>query len=167
MSIQLFVTPWTITHQAPLSFTISQSSLRFIASESVMPSNHLILCCPLLLLPSVFPSSFLTYRQHINYLMLWNKISQKFMPWVFYLLMILCGSRWRAEKFSGSCQGLLVGLWSPGDHVVAPLGPHDLRQHHHHADRPLGYTSWHLEGCSNPDATFRVVGVLLSGSVTW
>ena len=165
--VQLFATPWTIAHQAPLSFTISQSSLRFISSESVMPSNRLILCCPLLLLPSVFPSSFFIYRQHISYLMLWNKISQMFMPWVFYLWKILWGSRWRAEKFSRSCQGFLVGLWSPGDHVVAPLGPHDLRQHHHHADCPLGYESWHLVGCSNLDATFRVMGVLLAGSVTW
>ena len=52
--VRLFVTPWTAAHQAPLSFTISQSLLKFISIESVMPSNHLILCCPLLLLPSVF-----------------------------------------------------------------------------------------------------------------
>ena len=53
--IQLFVTPWTAACQASLSFTISWSFLRLISIESVMPSNHLILCCPLLL-PSVFPS---------------------------------------------------------------------------------------------------------------
>ena len=53
--VQLFVTPWTVTHQAPLSFTISQSLLKFISIESVMLSNHLILCCPPLLLPSIFP----------------------------------------------------------------------------------------------------------------
>ena len=50
-------TPWTAAHQASLSFTISQSLLRFMSSESVMPSNHLILCCPLLFLPSIFPST--------------------------------------------------------------------------------------------------------------
>ena len=49
-------TPWTATHQASLSFTISQSLLKLRSIESVMPSNHLILCRPLLLLPSVFPS---------------------------------------------------------------------------------------------------------------
>ena len=49
------VTPWTAAPQASLSFTISQSLLKFMIIESVMPSNHLILCCPLLL-PSVFPS---------------------------------------------------------------------------------------------------------------
>ena len=54
--VQLFVTPWTAAHQASLSFTISQSLLKLMSTESVMPSNHLILCGPLLLLPSVFPS---------------------------------------------------------------------------------------------------------------
>ena len=54
--VQLFMTPWTAAHQAPLSSTISQSLLRCMSIESVMLSNHLILCCPLLLLPSIFPS---------------------------------------------------------------------------------------------------------------
>ena len=54
--VQLFATPWTAAHQAPLSFTISWSLLRLMSIESVMPSNHLILCCLLLLLPSMFPS---------------------------------------------------------------------------------------------------------------
>ena len=49
-------TPWTAAHQASLSFTISQSLLKFMSIESVMPSNHLILCHPLLLLPSISPS---------------------------------------------------------------------------------------------------------------
>ena len=53
--VWLFVTPWTMAHQASLSFTISQSLLKLMSSESVMPSNHLILCHPLLL-PSIFPS---------------------------------------------------------------------------------------------------------------
>ena len=54
--VWLFETPWTAAWQAPLSFTISWSLLRFIPIESMMLSNHLILCCPLLLVPSVFPS---------------------------------------------------------------------------------------------------------------
>ena len=53
--VQLFVTPWTATHQASLSITNSQSLLKLMSIASVMPSNHLILCCPLLLLPSIFP----------------------------------------------------------------------------------------------------------------
>ena len=54
--VQLFVTPWTAARQASLSITNSQSLLKHISIESVMPSSHLILCNPLLLLPSIFPS---------------------------------------------------------------------------------------------------------------
>ena len=54
--VRLFVTPWTAARQASLSCTISQSLLRLISIESVISSNHLILCHPLLLLPSIFPS---------------------------------------------------------------------------------------------------------------
>ena len=54
--VWLFATPWTIPRQASLSFTISRSLLKFMSFESVMPSNHLFLCRPLLLLPSIFPS---------------------------------------------------------------------------------------------------------------
>ena len=54
--VQLFVTPWTTACQAPLSIANSQSLLKLMSIESVMPSNHLILCLPLLLLPSIFPS---------------------------------------------------------------------------------------------------------------
>ena len=50
------MTPWTTAYQASQSFTISQSLLKLMSLESVMLSNHLILCCPLLLLPSIFPS---------------------------------------------------------------------------------------------------------------
>ena len=51
-----FVTPWTEAHQASLSFTPHQSLLKLMSIESVMPSDHLILCRPLLLLSSIFPS---------------------------------------------------------------------------------------------------------------
>ena len=54
--VQLFVTPWTAARQASLSITNSQSMLKFMSIKSVMPSNHLIFYCPLLLLPSFFPS---------------------------------------------------------------------------------------------------------------
>ena len=54
--VRLFVTPWIAAHRAPLSFTISGSLLKFMSIESVMLSNHPILCHPLHLLPSVFPS---------------------------------------------------------------------------------------------------------------
>ena len=54
--IWLFAIPWTAVRQASLSFTISWSSLKLMSVELVMPSSHLILCHPLLLLPSIFPS---------------------------------------------------------------------------------------------------------------
>ena len=55
--VQLLITPWTTVHQASLSFTAPWSLLKFMSIESAMPSNHLILCGPLLLLPSIFPIS--------------------------------------------------------------------------------------------------------------
>ena len=54
--VQLFATPWTAAHLASLSIMNSQSLLKLISIESVMPCNYLTLCCPLLLLPSIFPS---------------------------------------------------------------------------------------------------------------
>ena len=54
--VWLFVTPWTAICQASLSITNSRTLLKLMSIESVMPSNNLILCCPLLLLPSIFPS---------------------------------------------------------------------------------------------------------------
>ena len=55
--VRLFDTPWTAPHQASVSITSSQSLLKLMSTELVMQSNHLILCRPLLLLPSIFPSS--------------------------------------------------------------------------------------------------------------
>ena len=54
--VWLFATPWTAACQASQSFTISWSLLKLMSIESVMPSNHLVLCCPLLLLPAVLPT---------------------------------------------------------------------------------------------------------------
>ena len=73
--VQLFVTPWTAACQASLSFTISWSLLKFMSIESVMPSNHLISCCPLLLLPSIFPSITVFSSDsslHIRWPKYWN-----------------------------------------------------------------------------------------------
>ena len=73
--VRLFVTPWTTAHQASLSLTISQSLPKFIPIESVMPSNHLILCCPLLLLPLGFPSVRVFSSEstlHIRWPEYWN-----------------------------------------------------------------------------------------------
>ena len=65
--VRLFVTPWVAAPQASLSFTISRGLLKLMSVELVMPANHPILCCPLLLLPSIFPS----IRVFSNELALW------------------------------------------------------------------------------------------------
>ena len=61
--VQLFSIPWTAAHQASLSFTVSQSLFKLMSIESMMPSRHLILCCPLLLLSSIFPSILYTLKK--------------------------------------------------------------------------------------------------------
>ena len=66
--VQLFVTQWTAAHQASLSITTSQSLLQLISIELVMPSNHLILCHPLLLLPSTFPSIRVFSNESVLYI---------------------------------------------------------------------------------------------------
>ena len=72
--VQLFVTPWTSVHQASLSFTISRSLLKLLSIESVMLSNHLILCRPLLLLPSIFPNIVFSKESalHIRWPKYWS-----------------------------------------------------------------------------------------------
>jgi len=71
--VQLFATPWTVARQASLSITNSRSPPKLMSIESVMPSSHLILCCPLLLLPSIFPS-----------IKVFSKESTLFMRWPKY-----------------------------------------------------------------------------------
>ena len=69
---RLFVTPWIAAHQAPLSITNAQSLLKLIPIESVMPSNHFILCRPLFLPPSIFPS-IRVFSSESTLLMRWPK----------------------------------------------------------------------------------------------
>ena len=78
--VSLFATSWTTAHQASLSFTISWSLLKLMSIESVMPSNHLILCCPLLLWPSIFPSIRVFFNgQTVSFFMLLPYIKEKAM----------------------------------------------------------------------------------------
>ena len=73
--VRLFATPWTAAHQASLSITNSGSLLKLMSIESVMPSNHLILCRPLLPSPSIFPSIRVFSNEsalHIRWLKYWN-----------------------------------------------------------------------------------------------
>ena len=70
--VRLFATPWIAACQASLSITNSQSSLKLMSIELVMPSNHLILCCPLLLLPSILPS-IRVFSNGLALLIRWSK----------------------------------------------------------------------------------------------
>ena len=69
---RLFVTPWTVAHQTSLSITNSWRLLKRMPIELVMPSNHLILCHPLLLLPSIFPSIRVFSNESVLYIR-WRK----------------------------------------------------------------------------------------------
>ena len=85
--LRLFATPWTAARQASLSITSSGSLLKLMSIESVMPSNHLILCRPLLLLPSIFPSIRVFSNEsvlHIRWPKYWSfsfSISPSLAPW--------------------------------------------------------------------------------------
>ena len=73
--VWLFVTPWTAAHQASLSITNSRSLLKLLSITSVMPSNHLMLCHPLLLLPSFFPNVRVFFNEwvlHIRWPKYWS-----------------------------------------------------------------------------------------------
>ena len=73
--VRLSVTPWTAARQASLSLSISQSMIKLMSIESMMPFNHLILCHPLLLLPSLFPSIRVFYNEsalHIRWPKYWS-----------------------------------------------------------------------------------------------
>ena len=73
--VRLFATPWIATRQTSLSITNYQSLLKLMSIESVMPSSHLILCCPLLLQPSLFPSISIFSNEsvlHIRWTKYWS-----------------------------------------------------------------------------------------------
>ena len=73
--VPLFATPWTAAHQAPLFFTISWRLFKFVSIESLRPSNHLVFCCPVLFLPSIFPSIWVFFSVlafHIRWPKYWS-----------------------------------------------------------------------------------------------
>ena len=81
--VRLFVTPWSAARQAPLSFTVSLSLLKLMSIEPMMPSNHLILCRPLLLLPSIFPSIRVFSNESVLYIRgpkYWSSVSASVLP---------------------------------------------------------------------------------------
>ena len=81
--VRLFATPWITACQASLSITNSRSLLKLMSIESVIPSSHLILCCPLLLLPPIPPSIRVFSNEsalHIRWPMYWNSASASVFP---------------------------------------------------------------------------------------
>ena len=106
----LFVTPWTATAlQASLSITNSRGLLKLMSIELVMPSNHLILCCPLLLPPSIFPSIRVFSNEsvfHIRWLKYWS-FSFRFSPFNEYSGLISFRMNW----FDLAVQGTLKSLF--------------------------------------------------------
>ena len=99
--VQLFVTPWTAARQASLSITNSRSLLKLMSIESVMPSNHLILCHPLLLLPSVFPSIRVCSNESVLCIR-WPKY------WSFSFSISLSNEYSRLISFQTDCFDLLA-----------------------------------------------------------
>ena len=81
--VWLFVTPWTAACQASLSITNSRSLFKLMSIESVTPSNHLILCCPLLLPPSIFPSIMVFSNESVLHI-IWPNESVLHIIWPKY-----------------------------------------------------------------------------------
>ena len=118
-----FVTPWTTAHQDSLSSTISLSLFKLLSIESVMPSNHLILFCPILLLPSIFPS-FRGFFQQSALSIRWPKV------WSFSFSIS------PSSEYSG-----LVFFWIDCLDLLAVQGTlNSLLQHHNSKASFL----WHL-----------------------
>ena len=134
--VQLFATPWIAAHQASLSITNSGSSLKLTSIESVMPSNHLILCCPLLLLPPI-PPSIRVFSNEPTLRMRWPKY------WSF--------------SFSISPSNEYSGLFSVRmdwlDLLSVQRTPKNLLQHHGSKVSILQLSAFFMVQLSNPYMT--------------
>ena len=133
--VQFFVTPWTAAHQASLSITNSQSLLKLMSIESVMPSNHLILCLPLLLPPSVFPSIRVFSNESV--LIRWSKY------WSFSFSI----------SFSEEYSGLISFRMGWLDLVVVQGTLKSLLQHHSSKASVLWHSTFFIVQLSHPYRT--------------
>ena len=112
------VTPWTAAHQASLFFTISQSLLRLMSIESMMPSNHPILSHPLLLLPSIFPSIRLLFGVRIRYIAGYMDYNfQNAKHWVFTLRLESCKDHWGFKNFSRCSFPFKAVAWEVSERI--------------------------------------------------
>ena len=114
--VRLFATPWSAAHQTSLSITNSRSSLRLMSIESVMPSSHLILCHPLLLLPPI-PPSIRVFSNESTLRMRWrNRFSQcpvktasAALTWVLCILLWVVSMEFSYEQPK---DGIVLSIWS-------------------------------------------------------
>ena len=138
--VWLFEIPRTAAHQASLSITNSQGSLKLMSIESEIPSNHLILCCPLLLLPSIFPSIKAFYNKsvfHIRWSKCWsfsfsispsNEYSGPIsfrIDWFNLLAVHVSQESSSTPQFKSINSSVLSFLYSP---ILTPI--HDYRKNH-------------------------------------
>ena len=132
--VWLFATPWTAARQASLFSTISRSLFKLMSIDSVMPSNHLILCCPLLLLPSIFPS----IRVFSNELALCIR-------WPKYCSFSIISS----DKYSGLISFRIDRL----DLLVVQVTPKSFLQHHKLKASTLWLSAFFMVQLSHPHMT--------------
>ena len=107
--VWLFATPWTAAHQASLSSTLSQSLLKLMSIESVMPSNHLTLGCPLLLLPSIFPSIRVFFSNELALCIRGPKYQNSVLH--IYIFFSDCILLWIIRSLAFSCHASCSGPW--------------------------------------------------------
>ena len=117
--VWLFETPWIAALQASLSITNSQSLLKLMSIESVMPSNHLVLCHPLLLLPSIFPRIRIFSNESALYIR-WPKY------WSFSFNISLSNEHSRLISFRMDWLDLFVVQWSFGVFSSTTVGKHQF-----------------------------------------
>ena len=130
--VQLFATPWTAACQAFLSITNSWSLPKLMSIESVMPSNHLILCCPLLLLPSIFPNIRVFTNESALHIR-WPKY------WSFSFNITPC------KKYPG-----LISLRMDWLNLLAVQGTLKSLLQHHSSKAPCGEVVKNLPACRRP-----------------
>ena len=134
--VRYLVTPWTAARQASLSITNSRSLFKLMSIESVMPSNHLILCCPLLLLPSIF-SSIRVFSNESAFHIRWPK------DWIFSFSL----------SPSSECSGLISSRINWFDLLVVQGILKSLLQHHSSKASVLQHSAFFTVQLSHPYMT--------------
>ena len=140
------VTPWS-AHQAPLSSTVSWSLLRFMSIKLMMPSNHLILCYPLLLLPSIFPSTRV-FSNESALRITWPKY------WSFSI------------SPSNECSGLISFRMNWLDLLAVQGTVESLFQHHSSESSVLQHSAFFMVQLSHPYVTTGKTMVWLYGPLS-